>query len=122
MVGGTSGRRIAYDDILYVESQRMNLRIVCSGGEVHRIRKKLDEVQAELTQSRFLRCNQSYIVNMDYITSADTNFNMENGDKIPIKVRERKKIREQYFSYLLKLGWNCADCDSIVENEKNNAV
>ena len=74
MVGGTSGRRIAYDDILYVESQRMNLRIVCSGGEVHRIRKKLDEVQAELTQSRFLRCNQSYIVNMDYITSADTNF------------------------------------------------
>lgn len=45
MVGGTSGRRIAYDDILYVESQRMNLRIVCSGGEVHRIRKKLDEVR-----------------------------------------------------------------------------
>ena len=122
MVGGTSGRRIAYDDILYVESQRMNLRIVCSGGEVHRIRKKLDEVQAELTQSRFLRCNQSYIVNMDYITSADTNFTMENGDKIPIKVRERKKIREQYFSYLLKLGWGCVDRDGMVENEKNNAV
>ena len=122
MVGGTSGRRIAYDDILYVESQRMNLRIVCSGGEVHRIRKKLDEVQAELTQSRFLRCNQSYIVNMDYITSADTNFTMENGDKIPIKVRERKKIREQYFSYLLKLGWGCVDCDGMVENGKNNAV
>ena len=73
-------------------------------------------------RSRFLRCNQSYIVNMDYITSADTNFTMENGDKIPIKVRERKKIREQYFSYLLKLGWGCVDCDGMVENGKNNAV
>lgn len=106
MVSGGNGRRIAYDDILYVESQRMNLRIVCSGGEEHRIRKKLDEVQVELSQSRFLRCNQSYIVNMDYVTCADTNFTMENGDKIPIKVRERKKIRERYFSYILEQGWD----------------
>lgn len=105
MVGGGSGRRIAYDDILYIESQKMNLRIACRGGEEHRIRRKLDEVQAELTQTRFLRCNQSYIVNMDYITCADINFTMENGDRIPIKVRERRKIREQYFAYILEQGW-----------------
>lgn len=105
MVGGGNGRRIAYDDILYIESQKMNLRIVCSGGEEHRIRRKLDEVQAELTQPRFLRCNQSYIVNMDYVTCADINFTMENGDKIPIKVRERRKIRELYFDYILEQGW-----------------
>ena len=85
MVSGGNGRRIAYDDILYVESQRMNLRIVCSGGKEHRIRKKLDEVQVELSQSRFLRCNQSYIVNMDYVTCADTNFTMENGRGDPLQ-------------------------------------
>ena len=72
----------------------------------HTIRKKLDEVQAELTQPRFLKCNQSYIVNMDYITRADTDFTMENGDRIPIKVRERKRIREKYFAYVLERGWD----------------
>ncbi len=105
MVRGSSGRRIAYDDILYIESRRMNLRIVCSGGVEYTIRKKLDEVQAELPENRFLRCNQSFLVNMDYITDASVDFTMENGDKIPIKVRERKRIRERYFAYVLEHGW-----------------
>ncbi|RGY99249.1 LytTR family DNA-binding domain-containing protein [Clostridium sp. AM58-1XD] len=108
MVNGSSGRRIAYDDIMYIESQRMKLRIVCSGGVVHIIRKKLAEIQAELPEKRFLRCNQSFIVNMDYVTCADVDFTMDNGDRVPIKVRERKKIRETYFAYTLKQGWEGA--------------
>lgn len=106
MVNGSSGRRIAYDDILYIESRGVNLRIVLSGGTEHTIRKKLTEVEAELSQPRFLRCNQSFIVNMDYITCADRDFTMDNGDQIPIKVRERKKIREKYFHYLLEREWS----------------
>ena len=39
MISGSSGRRIAYDDILYIESRRMNLRVVCSKGVEHTIRK-----------------------------------------------------------------------------------
>lgn len=105
MISGNSGRRIAYDDILYIESRRMNLRIVCSGGAEYSIRKKLDDVQVELPETRFLRCNQSFLVNMDYITDAGVDFTMENGDKIPIKVRERKRIRERYFAYVLEHGW-----------------
>lgn len=99
MISGSSGRRIAYDDIIYIESRRMNLRVVCTGGAEHIIRKKLGDVQAELSGARFLRCNQSFIVNMDYVENADVNFTMSNGDQIPIKVRERKRIREQYFEY-----------------------
>lgn len=105
MISGSSGRRIAYDDILYIESRRMNLRVVCSKGVEHTIRKKLDDVQEELPENRFLRCNQSFIVNMDYIRDADNNFTMCNGDIIPIKVREKKKIRNRYFDYLLNSGW-----------------
>ena len=105
MISGSSGRRIAYDDILYIESRRMNLRVVCSKGVEHTIRKKLDDVQEELPENRFLRCNQSFIVNMDYIRDADNNFTMCNGDIIPIKVREKKKIRKRYFDYLLNSGW-----------------
>ena len=102
VVNGSSGRRIAYDDIMYIESRRMNVRIVCSHGAEHSIRKKLDEVQEALSGCRFLRCNRSYIVNMDYITDADEDFTMENGDRIPIKVREKKQIRKRYFDYIMK--------------------
>lgn len=102
VVSGSAGRRIAYDDIMYIESRRMNLRIVCSHGAEHSIRKKLDEVQEELSGSRFLRCNRSYIVNMDYIADADEDFTMENGDRIPIKVREKKQIRKRYFNYMME--------------------
>ena len=102
MVNGSAGRRIAYDDIMYIESRRMNVRIVCCHGTEHSIRKKLDEVQEELSGCRFLRCNRSYIVNMDYITDADEDFTMENGDRIPIKVREKKQIRKRYFDYMMK--------------------
>lgn len=99
-----AGKRIAYDDILYIESRRMELRIVCRGGKEHIIRKKLDEVQEELPSARFLRCNRSFIVNMDYITGADGDFIMENGDCIPIKVREKKQIRKRYFDYVMENG------------------
>lgn len=102
VVNGSAGRRIAYDDIMYIESRRMNVRIVCCHGTEHSIRKKLDEVQEELSGCRFLRCNRSYIVNMDYITDADEDFTMENGDRIPIKVREKKQIRKRYFDYMMK--------------------
>lgn len=105
MINGSAGRRIAYDDILYIESHRMNLRIVCQGGPESTVRKKLEEVQEELPKKRFLRCNQSFIVNMDYIVEADKDFTMANGERIPIKVREKNQIRKQYFNYLLESGW-----------------
>ena len=38
---------------------------------------------------------------MDYIIRADKDFTMDNGDRIPIKVRDRKRIRDQYFAYVL---------------------
>ena len=104
VIGKNSGKRIAYDDILYIESRRMNLRIVCSHGVEHTIRKKLGEVQEELPADRFLRCNRSFIVNMDYIADADGDFTMENGDRIPIKGREKKQIRKQYLDYMVENG------------------
>lgn len=108
VVGKNTGRRIAYDDIIYIESIRMNLRIVCNNGTEHTIRKKLDDVQAELTGRRFLRCNRSFIVNMDYVADAKDDFTMNNGDKIPIKVREKKQLRKQYFDYIMSQEWRLA--------------
>lgn len=113
-VNGSFGRRIPYDDIMYIESRGMKLRIVCAEGGEYPIRKKLAEVQAELTQPCFLKCNQSFIVNMDYITCADRDFTMDNGDRIPIKVRERRQIRDQYFAYIVDRGWEKLEARKVM--------
>lgn len=95
----SEGQRIRFSDILYFES--LGKSIV-----VHKISKssyscygKLGELSEKLDK-RFLYCNRSYIVNMDYVMGVRDNFVMHNGDVIPIKVRFRKEIKEKYFEYI----------------------
>lgn len=90
---------IATSEILYIESNRNRLTI-------HTVREpifyygKLDELARMLPEKQFLRCHQSFLVNMDRICAAEDNFRMESGEIVPIRVRERKMIRETYFRYI----------------------
>ncbi|WMI81981.1 LytR/AlgR family response regulator transcription factor [Anaerotignum sp. MB30-C6] len=95
----SEGQRIRFSDILYIES--LGKSIV-----VHKLSKtsftcyaKLGDISEKLDK-RFLYCNRSYIVNMDYIVGVKDNFVMHNGDVIPIKVRLRKEIKGEYFDYI----------------------
>ena len=95
----SEGQRIRFSDILYIES--LGKSIV-----VHKLLKssysyygKLGDISEKLDK-RFLYCNRSYIVNMDYIVGVKEDFIMYNGDIIPIKVRFRKDIKEKYFDYI----------------------
>ena len=65
----------------------------------HTIYKKLDEIQEELPPY-FLRCHQSYLVNMNYIKRADKEFELVTGDIISIRQRDLKRIRSVYLDYL----------------------
>lgn len=96
---GSSVFNIAASEILYIESNRNRLTI-------HTVKEtipyygRLDELAGQLPKKKFLRCHQSFLVNMDRICAAGDNFRMESGDIVPIRVRERKAIRETYFRYI----------------------
>ena len=47
-----------------------------------------------LPEKRFLCCHQSFLVNMDRIWAAEDDFRMDTGEVVPIRVRERRAIRE----------------------------
>lgn len=64
--------------------------------------EKLSEVEARLGDRRFLRCHQSYLVNMDHVYKADKDFLMENGAVVPIRVRSRKALTEAYYRYFVE--------------------
>lgn len=68
-----------------------------------RVLLPLKKIERLLDDASFLRCYRSYIVNMDYVASMeDACFVMRDDTRIPLTLRNRQALREQYFSYRLK--------------------
>lgn len=99
---GCRGRRIAYREIEYIESRRNVLLVFLENGEEYRVYAKLDDVEKELKGHGFLRCHQSFIVNMNRVRVAEDDFLMMSGAHIPIRQRGSRAIRDAYFGYLLE--------------------
>ncbi len=90
---------VKYDDILYVESSNSKC-ILHSINENYHIYKRLIDIESELNDKRFLRCHQSYLVNMDYIKNADKQFELTNGDVVYIRQRNLKSIKQEFINYM----------------------
>lgn len=93
---------VPIEKILYVESDNNRCIIHQKDEEPHIVYKKLDTIQAELPSSHFLRCHKSFLVNMDYIKSADKEFTLITGDVVAIRQRSLKEIRNQFLEYISK--------------------
>lgn len=92
--------KVTYKDILYVESNNSKCILHSDDGSNYTIYKKLNKIEEELNDSRFLRCHQSYLVNMDCICKADKQFEVSNGDTVNIRQRNLKSIKQIYFDYI----------------------
>ena len=92
-------RYLEINDIMYVESDKHVLNIHLKDSRVIQTTEKLSELKKTINSKRFIRCHQSYLVNMDYIKDAKTDFILSNDIRIPIRVRGRKEIIERYHKY-----------------------
>ena len=90
--------------ILYFENRLHRVYIVLKNGEVLSIHQKLNELQEELKpQTCFLRCHQSYIVNLNHVEALEaTGFVMTNGDMVPVSRNFYKKCKYVYYHFQLK--------------------
>lgn len=93
--------RLNYKDIIYVESvDKVVIFHTVNDGDV-RLYEKLGNIQDHINDGRFLRCNQSYLINMDYIIKRDNfDFVMTDGSLIPIRKRQRKQLVDIYKNYI----------------------
>ena len=92
-------RYLEINDIMYAESDKHVLNIHLKDSRVIQTTEKLSELKKTINSKRFIRCHQSYLVNMDYIKDAKTDFILSNDIRIPIRVRGRKEIIERYHKY-----------------------
>ena len=61
--------------------------------------RRLNDLEAELRDERFLRCHQSYLVNLDHVVKVDTAFGLDSGDTVGIRQRELRVMRERFLAY-----------------------
>jgi DNA-binding LytR/AlgR family response regulator len=90
---------IKFEDIIYVESSNSRCILHSNKGN-YILYKRLNNIEEELKDKRFLRCHQSYLVNMDYIKNANKQFELVNSEFVCIRQRSLKAIRQEYITYL----------------------
>ena len=88
---------IPYKDIINMESDNKVVYIYTTTLGIVKVYNKLDVFEKELSDDRFLRCHQSYLVNMQYVAGlVDSDFIMINDKMIPIRKSGRKLIVKKY--------------------------
>lgn len=92
-------RYLYLDEILYIESDKHTVTVHMKDGTVVNATEKLNDIEKRIHNRKFLRCHQSYLVNMAYVSDVKDGFIMSDGSKVPMRVRGRKEITDQYFAY-----------------------
>lgn len=98
---GSAWRYFDYRDIRYIESRNHAVIVHTADGATHKGYGKLDDVEAALDDPRFLRCHRSYLVNMDHVADVRGDFVLRDGSRVPIRVKERKRLAEAYYAYFV---------------------
>ncbi len=85
--------RINLHQVWYFESQERKI-VVHGTREPLSFYQKLDQLQEMLAESSFIRCHQSYLVNLEMIQSVqNSNLLLKNGKILPISRRYSQNVR-----------------------------
>jgi DNA-binding LytR/AlgR family response regulator len=90
-------------NLRFIESDKHHLNFHINNKTLQTI-GKLNDYEAILKDKKgFLRCHQSFLVNMDYIVDTrDNNFILAEGTAIPIRRNEALKIKKIYYSHVFE--------------------
>ena len=100
-----SVRLVLFRDVEYTEVIRHHVDFHMSGGEIIEIRAALHEIAPQLLgDNRFIQCHQSYIVNMDAITSITSReILLRSGSRIPV-AKSHSDTKMKYLNRSLRGG------------------
>lgn len=98
---------VELNQIIYIESHLHKINIVCINENIECYKKLSDLSNTILSYPQFLRCHNSYIVNMDYIKEyGATSILMNNDVSITITRKYKDEVKElitQFYNPFLKI-------------------
>ncbi len=94
---------ISVNEIHFAEKQGHNV-IIHTSNEIISTRTTFKEFAEKFkNKENFINCIRGTIVNLDWVSKiVSQNFIMENGQKIPIRRKDRTKIKYLFFKYSLQ--------------------
>lgn len=96
--------RLPYEQIEFVESDCHYVTFHLSDGASMRINGRLDDIEQQLDDSRFLRCHKSFLINLNLTESMDEDFIMRSGTHVAYRKREKKQIQQIFSEYIMSVG------------------
>ena len=92
--------RLDYDEIYYCIAFSPYIDIHTTSEKIT-LRKKISEMENNLSNKYFVRCHRSYIVNVKHIKSITKDkVLLSNGIKIPISKGKYKEINDAFINYI----------------------
>ncbi len=93
---------IPYSRILYISSREHTISIYCKDATVQECKGKLNEIAQRVCGDVFLRCHQSFLVNMYQIDNLNGSELMVAGHRIPISRRYYAEVKRRYQEVLFE--------------------
>lgn len=93
---------IPYGQILFISSREHTVFIQCRDGRVQECKGKINEFAQQLDREVFMRCHQSFLVNMYHVDNMDRNELTVSGYRIPISRRYYADVKERYREILFE--------------------
>lgn len=87
-------------EILYIESQNKLLLFHLKEQSTLQCYRKLEEIIQKLPNQYFLRCHQSFLVNLTHVTEIGDKYFLVGQSRISISRKYWKEAKDKYYSYL----------------------
>lgn len=102
---GKSGA-IPYGKIRYIGTRGHALAICCTDGKMQESTGKLNELERQICGDIFLRCHQSFIINLYHVESMKGSELMIAGEQIPVSRRYYTEVKKRYQRMLFEeMDW-----------------
>lgn len=93
---------IPYGKILYISSREHTLSICCTDGIVQECKGRLNELAAQVCGDVFMRCHQSFVVNMYHVDNFGGTGLMVAGHEVPVSRRYYAEVKKRYQEILFE--------------------
>lgn len=98
---GKSGT-IPYGKIRYISSSGHTLSIYCTDGKIQESRGKLNDLEHQVCGDIFMRCHQSFIVNMRQVEGLSGMELTVAGERVPVSRRYYAEVKKRYWEILFE--------------------
>ena len=93
---------IPYGNILFISSREHTVSIYCKDGTVQECKGKLNENSLQVSEDIFVRCHQSFLVNIYQADSLRGNELIVSGCSVPVSRRYYAEVKKRYQEILFE--------------------